>query len=117
VAPERWIAQETVNLSTVPTVSADGRLIPCHVDLRPFAVFGDEISIVPGGLTRVALREGSMIVNSSQGGGSKDTWVLADELEEPEPGEVFDPFDPPTMPGLRQAGWHQQERQQQQGRR
>ena len=50
-----------------------------HVDLRPFAVYGDEIKIVPGGLTRVALREGSMIVNSSQGGGSKDTWVLADE--------------------------------------
>ncbi|HYI36923.1 MAG TPA: circularly permuted type 2 ATP-grasp protein, partial [Thermoleophilaceae bacterium] len=117
IAPERWIAQETVNLSTVPTVRPDGSLAPCHVDLRPFAVFGDEISIVPGGLTRVALREGSMIVNSSQGGGSKDTWVLADELEEPPPGETFDPFDPPTMPGLRQAGWHQQERQQQQGRK
>ena len=116
VAPERWIAQETVNLSTVPTVRPDGSLAPCHVDLRPFAVFGDEISIVPGGLTRVALREGSMIVNSSQGGGSKDTWVLADELEEPPPGDPFDPFDPPTMPGLRQAGWHQQERQQQQQR-
>ena len=56
-----------------------------------------------------------MIVNSSQGGGSKDTWVLADELEEPAPGDHYDPpFDPPTMPGLRQAGWYQQERQQQQ---
>jgi len=54
------------------------RLAARHVDLRPFAVFGEEIRIVPGGLTRVALREGSMIVNSSQGGGSKDTWVLDD---------------------------------------
>ena len=62
----------------MPTETGDGRLAPRHVDLRPFAVFGDEIRIVPGGLTRVALREGSMIVNSSQGGGSKDTWVLDD---------------------------------------
>ena len=65
-----------------PTEIGDGRLAPRHVDLRPFAVFGEEIRIVPGGLTRVALREGSMIVNSSQGGGSKDTWVLDDD--EPE---------------------------------
>jgi uncharacterized circularly permuted ATP-grasp superfamily protein len=57
----------------------DGSLAPRHVDLRPFAVFGEDIHIVPGGLTRVALREGSMIVNSSQGGGSKDTWVLGPE--------------------------------------
>src|SRR5918995_6153848 len=78
-APERWIAQQTVALSTVPTALADGSLAPRHVDLRPFAVYGDEIKIVPGALTRVALREGSMIVNSSQGGGSKDTWVLAGE--------------------------------------
>ncbi len=74
--PERWIAQDLVHLSTVPTAGPDGTLAPRHVDLRPFAVFGDDIRIVPGGLTRVALREGSMIVNSSQGGGSKDTWVL-----------------------------------------
>jgi uncharacterized circularly permuted ATP-grasp superfamily protein len=73
----------------------DGALCPRHVDLRPFAVFGEEIHIVPGGLTRVALREGSMIVNSSQGGGSKDTWVLASrastaerELEQPALGVV-----------------------------
>ena len=65
IAPERWIAQETVALSTVPTVSEDGSLAPRHVDLRPFAVFGDDIKIVPCGLSRVALREGSMIVNSS----------------------------------------------------
>ena len=77
--PERWIAQELVQLSTCPTASPDGSLAPRHVDLRPFAVFGEDIHIVPGGLTRVALREGSMIVNSSQGGGSKDTWVLEDD--------------------------------------
>ena len=77
-APERWIAQQTVALSTVPTALPDGSLAPRHVDLRPFAIYGDEIKIIPGGLTRVALREGSMIVNSSQGGGSKDTWVLSD---------------------------------------
>ena len=76
--PARWIAQELVHLSTVPTVVDGGRLEPRHVDLRPFAVFGEEITIVPGGLTRVALERGSMIVNSSQGGGSKDTWVLDD---------------------------------------
>ena len=67
-----------MHLSTAPTETGDGRLAPRHVDLRPFAVFGEEIRIVPGGLTRVALKEGSMIVNSSQGGGSKDTWVLDD---------------------------------------
>ena len=81
-APERFIAQELVHLSTVPTVTPDGKLAPRHVDLRPFAVFGEEIRIVPGGLTRVALEEGSMIVNSSRGGGSKDTWVLDDDSTE-----------------------------------
>ena len=80
-SPERWIAQELVRLSTVPTAGADGALAPRHVDLRPFAVFGEDIRIVPGGLTRVALREGSMIVNSSQGGGSKDTWVLDEGVD------------------------------------
>ena len=75
-SPDKWIAQEVVHLSTVPTAGDDGVLAPRHVDLRPFAVFGETISIVPGGLSRVALTEGSMIVNSSRGGGSKDTWVL-----------------------------------------
>ena len=70
------IAHNLVQLSTCPTASPDCSLAARHVDLRPFAVFGEDIHIVPGGLTRVALREGSMIVNSSQGGGSKDTWVL-----------------------------------------
>jgi len=75
--PRAWIAQEVVALSTSPT-SAGGRLRPRHVDLRPFAVNdGRRIWVAPGGLTRVALREGSLVVNSSQGGGSKDTWVLA----------------------------------------
>src|SRR4029450_6947066 len=69
--PDRWIAQEVVNLSTVPTAGNDGHLAPRHVDLRPFAVFGEDIKIVPGGLTRVALIEDSMIVNSSRCCGSK----------------------------------------------
>ena len=75
--PRGWIAQPVVQLSTVPTQVGD-RLAPRHVDLRPFAVNdGDDVWVLPGGLTRVALTEGSLVVNSSQGGGSKDTWVLA----------------------------------------
>ncbi len=75
--PRGWIAQRVVRLSTSPTHVGD-RLAPRHVDLRPFAVHdGEQVWVVPGGLTRVALPEGSLVVNSSQGGGSKDTWVLA----------------------------------------
>ncbi|MPZ81226.1 MAG: circularly permuted type 2 ATP-grasp protein [Actinophytocola sp.] len=75
--PRGWIAQPVVQLSTVPT-KVGQRLKPRHVDLRPFAVNdGRSVFVLPGGLTRVALPEGSLIVNSSQGGGSKDTWVLA----------------------------------------
>jgi len=75
--PRKFIAQPIISLSTVPCYM-DGKLKPRRVDLRPYALCGpDGIEIVPGGLTRVALREGSLIVNSSQGGGSKDTWVLA----------------------------------------
>jgi hypothetical protein len=75
--PRGWIAQPVVQLSTVPT-QIDDELAPRHVDLRPFAVNdGDQVWVLPGGLTRVALPEGSLVVNSSQGGGSKDTWVLA----------------------------------------
>ena len=75
-APENFIAQPTLSLSTCPTFVASG-VAPRHVDLRPFVLSGsDEIRIVPGGLTRVALKEGSLVVNSSQGGGTKDTWVL-----------------------------------------
>ncbi len=74
--PRNFIAQPTINLSSAPCY-IDGKLQPRRVDLRPYALFGpDGIELVPGGLTRVALREGSLVVNSSQGGGSKDTWVL-----------------------------------------
>jgi uncharacterized circularly permuted ATP-grasp superfamily protein len=73
--PERYIAQPTLALSTCPTF-AGSELAPRHIDLRPFVLSGRTVSIVPGGLTRVALREGSLVVNSSQGGGTKDTWVL-----------------------------------------
>lgn len=74
--PEAWIAQDTVHLSTHPTV-VDGQLVPRHVDLRPFVFFDGTGTAVPEArLTRVALREGSMVVNSSQDGGGKATWVL-----------------------------------------
>jgi len=74
--PERYIAQPTLALSTSPTFVETG-LAPRHIDLRPFVLSnGNDVTIVPGGLTRVALREGSLVVNSSQGGGTKDTWVL-----------------------------------------
>ena len=73
--PEGYIAQPTLALSTCPTF-VDQQLAPRHIDLRPYILSGREITIVPGGLTRVALREGSLVVNSSQGGGTKDTWVL-----------------------------------------
>ncbi|WP_438268422.1 circularly permuted type 2 ATP-grasp protein [Mariluticola halotolerans] len=75
--PDNYIAQPTLSLSTVPIVTKSG-LSPRHVDLRPFALVSDTMRIVPGGLTRVALKKGSLVVNSSQGGGTKDTWVLED---------------------------------------
>ena len=73
--PEGYIAQPTLALSASPTYVANG-IAPRHIDLRPFVLSGKEVGVVPGGLTRVALREGSLVVNSSQGGGTKDTWVL-----------------------------------------
>jgi uncharacterized circularly permuted ATP-grasp superfamily protein len=73
--PHKYIAQPTLALSTAPTVTADG-IEPRHLDLRPFVLLGDRMRLAPGGLTRVALRKGSLVVNSSQGGGTKDTWVL-----------------------------------------
>jgi uncharacterized circularly permuted ATP-grasp superfamily protein len=76
--PRNYIAQPTLKLSKAPCYLEDGNIEPRHVDLRPYVLFGDKVTIVPGGLTRVALRRGSLVVNSSQGGGSKDTWVLAD---------------------------------------
>ena len=75
--PDNYIAQPTLSLSTCPTYVESG-LAPRHIDLRPFVLSGSEVRMVPGGLTRVALKEGSLVVNSSQGGGTKDTWVLED---------------------------------------
>ena len=75
--PRNYIAQPTLSLSRVPTL-VDDHFEGRHVDLRPYILYGKEIFVLPGGLTRVALKKGSLVVNSSQGGGSKDTWVLAD---------------------------------------
>jgi len=75
--PRNYIAQPVINLSRVPTL-IEGAIEGRHVDLRPYILFGKEINIIPGALTRVALKKGSLVVNSSQGGGSKDTWVLAE---------------------------------------
>lgn len=75
--PENYIAQPTLALSATPTFVEEG-IAPRHVDLRPYCLVGEKIELVPGGLTRVALKEGSLVVNSSQGGGVKDTWVLAE---------------------------------------
>jgi uncharacterized circularly permuted ATP-grasp superfamily protein len=111
--PGRFIAQELVNLSTAPTEVRDGRVVPCHVDLRPFAVFGEEIRIVPGGLTRVALEPGSMIVNSSRGGGSKDTWVLDEDASVDRAPGTLPTQRPPRLPDVRYGGWHGQAQQQQ----
>lgn len=131
--PRNWIAQPIVPLSTCPTVLEDGSLGPRHLDLRPFAVNdGEQVWVLPGGLTRVALREGSLVVNSSQGGGSKDTWVLdASEGElEPLTPELIVHSDQPTFsttrarinerrereaqPAVHSERMRQQEEQQQQ---
>ncbi len=74
--PRNYIAQPTISFSRAPCLIGD-ELQPRHVDLRPYVLYGDKVTIVPGGLTRVALNQGSLVVNSSQGGGSKDTWVLS----------------------------------------
>jgi len=83
--PRDYIAQPTLALSRVPTL-VDDHFEGRHVDLRPYILYGQEIQVLPGGLTRVALRKGSLVVNSSQGGGSKDTWVLADDGPDAVPG-------------------------------
>jgi len=81
--PDGYIAQPTLSLSTSPTF-VDAGIAPRHIDLRPFVLSGSEVQMVPGGLTRVALKEGSLVVNSSQGGGTKDTWILeADRTSRP----------------------------------
>ena len=76
-SPEKFIAQPTIKLSSSPSVT-NKHITPCHIDLRAFVFMGEDVHVVPGGLTRVALKEGSLVVNSSQGGGTKDTWVLED---------------------------------------
>ncbi|WP_296388702.1 circularly permuted type 2 ATP-grasp protein [Williamsia sp.] len=119
--PRGWIAQPVVQLSTVPTKIGD-KLQPRHVDLRPFAVNdGESVWVLPGGLTRVALPEGSLVVNSSQGGGSKDTWVLASRASESERElggeELVSGKDLPPSQQTEQgpeATAHQQKEQQQQ---
>ena len=73
--PANYIAQPTLSLSTCPTFVEQG-IAPRHIDLRPFVLSGKDVKFVPGGLTRVALKDGSLVVNSSQGGGTKDTWVV-----------------------------------------
>ncbi len=75
--PRNYIAQPVVPLSR-HVCYVDGELESRHIDLRPYVIYGEDIEVVPGGLTRVALTKGSLVVNSSQGGGSKDTWVLAE---------------------------------------
>jgi uncharacterized circularly permuted ATP-grasp superfamily protein len=121
--PRGWIAQQPVALSTAPTF-VDGRMGPRHLDLRPFAVNdGRDVWVVPGGLTRVALPEDSLVVNSSQGGGSKDTWVLAgthlhDEGASPNAamngGAIARTSAPASGPLPAQDAQQQQQQQQQQ---
>jgi uncharacterized circularly permuted ATP-grasp superfamily protein len=103
--PRAWIAQEPVALSTAPTSVGD-RLVPRHLDLRPFAVNdGERIWVVPGGLTRVALPEGGLVVNSSQGGGSKDTWVvLTADPADPAAGLLPSEASPPLRTGAKRTG-------------
>jgi uncharacterized circularly permuted ATP-grasp superfamily protein len=116
--PRGWIAQPVVQLSTVPTLVGDA-IAPRHVDLRPFAVNdGDDVWVLPGGLTRVALPAGSLVVNSSQGGGSKDTWVLAGERTHQPPRpvvsleEAHGPL--PAVTSSAELEMRQQQQQQQQ---
>ncbi|WP_290513621.1 circularly permuted type 2 ATP-grasp protein [Aeromicrobium sp.] len=123
VDPRSWIAQPVISLSTVPTLVEDG-IRPRHVDLRPFAVHdGDDVFVLPGGLTRVALPEGELIVNSSRGGGSKDTWVLARPSDPDDEGEVAPTASPvagvaqsagPSLDDTDDSEVHVQEQEQQQ---
>jgi uncharacterized circularly permuted ATP-grasp superfamily protein len=78
--PSGYIAQPTLSLSSCPTFVESG-IAPRHIDLRPYVLTGKKVQMVPGGLTRVALKDGSLVVNSSQGGGTKDTWILEAEAE------------------------------------
>ena len=84
--PSGYIAQPTLSLSTCPTY-VDSGIAPRHIDLRPFVLSGKQVQMVPGGLTRVALKDGSLVVNSSQGGGTKDTWILEADVDSPMQGQ------------------------------
>lgn len=86
--PGNYIAQPTLALSTCPTLVEQG-IAPRHVDLRPFVLSGDKVTLVPGALCRVAMKEGSLVVNSSQGGGTKDTWVLQEKVNANEMPEIL----------------------------
>jgi uncharacterized circularly permuted ATP-grasp superfamily protein len=125
--PRHWIAQPLIALSTCPTVVEDGTIASRHIDFRPFAVNdGHDIWVLPGGLTRVALVEGNVVVNSSQGGGSKDTWVLAESESDSQSYPEFveknpvDPLEHEVIPAtvgpdvLPITRMQQQEEQQQQ---
>lgn len=102
--PRAWIAQPVISLSTCPTLVDDG-IRPRHVDLRPFAVHdGEDVWVLPGGLTRVALPEGELIVNSSRGGGSKDTWVMAGQGEKVPAAESLEPVREPVAGAPREPG-------------
>ena len=113
--PRNYVAQPMLSLSRVPTIVGD-RLEGRHVDLRPYILYGEDIYILPGGLTRVALVKGSLVVNSSQGGGSKDTWVLkngtmsrsetgsAEEASHVKPCRRFDLLDGPLYRAGRKRG-------------
>ena len=114
-APERWIAQQTVALSTVPPRCPTARSPPATWTCARSRCTATRSRSCPGGLTRVALREGSMIVNSSAGGGSKDTWVLAEGPLAADGGPGSE-LAPPALPAMRQPGWHGQDQQQQQAR-
>jgi uncharacterized circularly permuted ATP-grasp superfamily protein len=118
-SPRAWIAQPVISLSTAPT-HVGGQLAPRHLDLRPFAVNdGTRVWVAPGGLSRVALQAGSLVVNSSQGGGSKDTWVLAGagaspREETPRDRRAAPPRAVPAPdPGPASASLGQQQQQQQ----
>lgn len=106
--PRNWVAQPIINLSTVPTL-IDNELQPRHVDLRPFILTGQHSYVTAGGLTRVALKEGSLIVNSSQGGGSKDTWIVDDQggwqtMSDPTGAESMSQSQQQTGPGTEGIG-------------
>ncbi len=112
--PPNWVAQPVLSLSTMPTL-CDGEVVPRHVDLRPFALLGPEGAYVTsGGLTRVARSAGSLIVNSSQGGGSKDTWVVDATLADLDEADVVPDHDmrgpPPVAPAPARHGGDAQRR-------